>query len=137
MLRKSKHDLLFFFFSINDATIKIGGNMDNKEYKDILKNYVLERALNSITPNMAVKRKSKYGYFKSVSPEVRYKECDITKYLRHKSYNEVILRFKKILDNENKKNKNSKKSKPQSDKNKKINLRFSNLISYSDRKSVV
>ena len=100
MLRKSKHDLLFFFFSINDATIKIGGNMDNKEYKDILKNYVLERALNSITPNMAVKRKSKYGYFKSVSPEVRYKECDITKYLRHKSYNEVILRFKKILDNE-------------------------------------
>ena len=100
MLKKSKYNLLFFFFDINNDTITMGGNMDTIEYKDILKNYVLERALQNISPKMALKRKNKYGYFKSISPEVKYKECDITKYLRHRSYNDVVVRFKSVLDNE-------------------------------------
>lgn len=74
--------------------------MDNKEYGKILGNYILERVLYNISRDMSLKRKSKYGYFTRVSPEVRYKECEINKYLKHHSYNNVILKFKSILDNE-------------------------------------
>ena len=57
--------------------------MNNIGYGKILGNYMLERVLHNISPKIALKRKSKYGYIKRISPEVGHKEIDITSYLNH------------------------------------------------------